>query len=68
MRVLFPLVLPIADDHFADLQLLQWWTEAFVAALVESTQRMPYAIRHLARETLGIAKVRPISSAEQFCC
>ncbi|THH02790.1 hypothetical protein EW026_g172 [Hermanssonia centrifuga] len=39
-------------EYIRHLQLLQWWTEAFVTALTQSTQRMPYGIRHMARETL----------------
>ncbi|KAG6861600.1 hypothetical protein C0995_014507 [Termitomyces sp. Mi166 len=35
-----------------DLQVLQWWTEAFVNAIKQSTKKMPYNMRYLARETL----------------
>lgn len=42
---------------YLDLQRLQWWTEAFVTAIVQSTQRMPYAMRYLARETLVTLRV-----------
>jgi Ras GTPase-activating-like protein IQGAP2/3 len=45
------------DLFLLDLQLLQWWTETFVAALIQSTQRMPYGMRYLARETLHALKV-----------
>lgn len=41
-----------------DLQRLQWWTEAFVAAITQSAQRMPYTMRFMARETLTALRVR----------
>lgn len=40
---------PIYIRH---LQVLQWWTEAFVTAIKQSTKKMPYGMRYLARETL----------------
>jgi len=40
---------PIYIRH---LQVLQWWTEAFVTAIKQSTRKMPYGMRYLARETL----------------
>ncbi|KAF5388019.1 hypothetical protein D9615_000397 [Tricholomella constricta] len=40
---------PIYIRH---LQVLQWWTEAFVSAIKQSTKKMPYGMRYLARETL----------------
>ncbi|KAG6854797.1 hypothetical protein C0991_001224 [Blastosporella zonata] len=40
---------PIYIRH---LQILQWWTEAFVNAIKQSTKKMPYGMRYLARETL----------------
>ncbi|KAG6810418.1 hypothetical protein H0H92_011957 [Tricholoma furcatifolium] len=40
---------PIYIRH---LQVLQWWTEAFVNAIKQSTKKMPYGVRYLARETL----------------
>ena len=48
---------PTGQPYAADLQLLQWWTETFVAALIQSTQRMPYGMRYLARETLHALRV-----------
>uniref|UniRef100_A0A0W0FJV3 Putative ras GTPase-activating protein n=1 Tax=Moniliophthora roreri TaxID=221103 RepID=A0A0W0FJV3_MONRR len=38
------------------LQVLQWWTEAFVTVIVQSTRKMPYSMRYLARETLGYTR------------
>lgn len=35
-----------------DLQTLRWWVEQFVAVITQSTKRMPYGIRYLAREKL----------------
>jgi Ras GTPase-activating-like protein IQGAP2/3 len=49
------LVLKCVDtyyDKFADLQKLQWWTEAFATSIFKSTRKMPYSVRFLARETL----------------
>ncbi|GLB33790.1 putative GTPase-activator protein for Ras-like GTPases [Lyophyllum shimeji] len=40
---------PIYIRH---LQVLQWWSEAFVTAIKQSTRKMPYGMRYLARETL----------------
>jgi Ras GTPase-activating-like protein IQGAP2/3 len=44
----------------ADLQILQWWTEAFVTAITQSTKKMPYGMRFLARETLLFLQVSNI--------
>ncbi|KAF9476454.1 hypothetical protein BDN70DRAFT_951286 [Pholiota conissans] len=38
--------------YIRHLQILQWWTEAFVNAIIQSTKKMPYNMRFLARETL----------------
>ncbi|KAF8897516.1 ras GTPase-activating protein [Infundibulicybe gibba] len=38
--------------YIRHLQVLQWWTEAFVNAITQSTKKMPYCMRYLARETL----------------
>ena len=40
-----------------DLQILQWWTEVFVTAITQSTRKMPYGMRFLARETLLFVRV-----------
>lgn len=40
---------PIYIRH---LQTLRWWVEQFVTLITQSTKRMPYGIRFLARETL----------------
>ncbi|KAF9462631.1 ras GTPase-activating protein [Collybia nuda] len=46
---------PIYIRH---LQVLQLWTEAFVSAITQSTKKMPYVMRYLARETLVYLKER----------
>ncbi|KAF8165362.1 IQ domain-containing protein-containing RasGAP [Crassisporium funariophilum] len=38
--------------YIRHLQVLQWWTEAFINAMIQSTKKMPYSMRYLARETL----------------
>ncbi|EIW76096.1 hypothetical protein CONPUDRAFT_64414 [Coniophora puteana RWD-64-598 SS2] len=40
-------------EYIRHLQKLQWWTEAFATAIMQSTKRMPYSMRFLARETLN---------------
>lgn len=40
------------EQHCPDLQMLQWWSEAFIVAIVQSTRKMPYSMRCIARETL----------------
>jgi Ras GTPase-activating-like protein IQGAP2/3 len=40
-----------------DLQILQWWTETFVTAITQSTPKIPYGMRFLARETLTALRV-----------
>ncbi|KAJ8086612.1 iqgap- protein [Marasmius tenuissimus] len=55
---------PIYIRH---LQVLRWWTEAFVTAIIESTRKMPYSMRYLARETLRAARERfPDASDEAY--
>ncbi|EGN93059.1 hypothetical protein SERLA73DRAFT_98415 [Serpula lacrymans var. lacrymans S7.3] len=39
-------------EYIRHLQKLQWWTEAFVTSILQSTKRMPYGMRFMARETL----------------
>ncbi|KDR83761.1 hypothetical protein GALMADRAFT_236120 [Galerina marginata CBS 339.88] len=38
--------------YIRHLQVLQWWTEAFLNVITQSTKKMPYSMRYLARETL----------------
>lgn len=49
-----------------DLQVLQWWTEAFVTAITQSIRKMPYGIRCLARETLLLLRVCPTILSPRF--
>jgi Ras GTPase-activating-like protein IQGAP2/3 len=49
--------------HGSDLQKLQWWSEAFMVALTQSTRKMPYSLRFIARETLLSLRV---SQAQSF--
>jgi hypothetical protein len=51
---------------FTDLQLLQGYTEAFVATIMQSTKKMPYGMRYLARETLAALRVRRFLCIELF--
>ncbi|KZT24523.1 ras GTPase-activating protein [Neolentinus lepideus HHB14362 ss-1] len=47
---------PTRAEYIRHLQVLQWWVEKFVMAIVQSTKKIPYAIRYLARETLAALK------------
>ncbi|KAJ3515338.1 hypothetical protein NLJ89_g1823 [Agrocybe chaxingu] len=38
--------------YIRHLQVLQWWTEAFLNAIEQSTKKMSYSMRYLAREML----------------
>ncbi|KAF9568918.1 hypothetical protein CPC08DRAFT_790400 [Agrocybe pediades] len=38
--------------YIRHMQVLQWWTEAFINAMIQSTKKMPYSMRYLVRETL----------------
>ncbi|RXW25183.1 hypothetical protein EST38_g699 [Candolleomyces aberdarensis] len=46
---------PIYIRH---LQTLRWWVEQFVAVITQSTKKMPYGIRYLARETLTCLRLK----------
>ena len=50
-----------------DLQLLQWWSENFLTAIVSSTNKIPYGIRYLARETLAALKEKFPHATEEEC-
>ncbi|TFK43549.1 hypothetical protein BDQ12DRAFT_595944 [Crucibulum laeve] len=53
--------------YIRHLQLLQWWTEAFVTAIVKSTRKMPYGMRYLIRETLlALREKFPEASDEDY--
>ena len=51
----------------ADLQVLQWWSERFVTAIVNSTSKVPYGMRYLARETLAALREKfPDATQEEY--
>ncbi|KAJ3757022.1 ras GTPase-activating protein [Lentinula raphanica] len=50
-----PATRPIFIRH---LQALQLWTDRFVTAIIQSTQKMPFSMRYLARETLACVRDR----------
>ena len=51
----------------ADLQVLQWWSESFVTAIVNSTNKIPYGMRYLARETLAALREKfPDATQEEY--
>ncbi|KAF8175380.1 hypothetical protein BJ912DRAFT_988665 [Pholiota molesta] len=53
--------------YIRHLQILQWWTEAFINAIVQSTKKMPYSMRYLARETLlALREKFPGASEEKY--
>lgn len=52
--------------RYTDLQLLQLWTEAFIKVIVQSTKKMPYSMRYLARETLSCLRVCVILSFSAY--
>jgi len=50
-----------------DLQVLQWWSESFVTAIIGSTNRVPYGMRYLARETLAALREKfPHATQEEY--
>ncbi|KAF9259503.1 hypothetical protein L218DRAFT_963533 [Marasmius fiardii PR-910] len=54
-------------EYIRHLQVLQWWTEAFVTAITQSTRKMPYSMRYLACETLKAVRGRfPDASDEAY--
>ncbi|EPQ59223.1 hypothetical protein GLOTRDRAFT_34245 [Gloeophyllum trabeum ATCC 11539] len=58
---------PTRAEYIRHLQVLQWWADAFVSAITQSTKRMPYAMRYLARETLASLKEKfPDESDEVY--
>ncbi|CAA7259744.1 unnamed protein product [Cyclocybe aegerita] len=42
--------------YIRHLQVIQWWTEAFMNAIEQSTKKMSYSMRYLAREMLVILR------------
>ncbi|KAF8974759.1 hypothetical protein BDZ97DRAFT_1911911 [Flammula alnicola] len=52
--------------YIRHLQTLQWWTEAFIKAISQSTRKMPYSMRYLARETLLCLREKFPGCAEEL--
>lgn len=40
-------------EYIRHLQKLQWWSEAFISAILQSAKKVPYGMRFVARETLA---------------
>ncbi|KIK30671.1 hypothetical protein PISMIDRAFT_86433 [Pisolithus microcarpus 441] len=40
-------------EYIRHLQKLQWWSEAFISAILQSAKKVPYGMRFIARETLA---------------
>ncbi|KAI6035361.1 ras GTPase-activating protein [Pisolithus orientalis] len=45
-------------EYIRHLQKLQWWSEAFMSAILQSAKRVPYGMRFIARETLASLRER----------
>ncbi|KAE9410492.1 hypothetical protein BT96DRAFT_953076 [Gymnopus androsaceus JB14] len=58
-----PATRPIFIRH---LQALQLWTDRFVAAITQSTKKMPFSMRYLARETLTFVRERFPDAPEEL--
>lgn len=54
-------------EYIRHLQVLRWWTEAFVTAVIQSTRKMPYGIRYLARETLAAIRSKFPDAPDEAC-
>ncbi|KAH9006764.1 ras GTPase-activating protein [Lactarius hatsudake] len=54
-------------EYIRHLQVLRWWTEAFVTAVMQSTKKMPYGIRYLARETLVAIRNKFPDAPDEAC-
>ncbi|KAH9060882.1 ras GTPase-activating protein [Lactarius vividus] len=54
-------------EYIRHLQVLRWWTEAFITAVMQSTKKMPYGIRYLARETLVAIRNKFPDAPDEAC-
>lgn len=54
-------------EYIRHLQVLRWWTEAFVTAVMQSTKKMPYGIRYVARETLVAIRDKFPDAPDEAC-
>ncbi|ETW84040.1 hypothetical protein HETIRDRAFT_381374 [Heterobasidion irregulare TC 32-1] len=57
----------IRPEYIRHLQVLQWWTEAFLVAVTQSIKKMPYGIRFLAREMLHALQSKFPKATEDTC-
>ncbi|KAH9999926.1 hypothetical protein BJV77DRAFT_1058234 [Russula vinacea] len=61
------LKLSMIQLYVPNLQVLRWWSETFLATIVQSTRKMPYGIRYLARETLVAVRNKFPDAPEEAC-
>ncbi|KAL1747468.1 hypothetical protein HDZ31DRAFT_31879 [Schizophyllum fasciatum] len=54
-------------EYIRHMQVLTWKTEAFVQALRQSTNKMPYSMRYIIRETLAAVRERFPDATDQEC-
>ncbi|KAL1755451.1 hypothetical protein FB107DRAFT_213621 [Schizophyllum commune] len=54
-------------EYIRHLQQLNWKTGAFVKAMLDSTNKMPYSMRYLIRETLAAVRERFPDATDQEC-
>lgn len=57
----------IRPEYIRHLQVLRWWTETFIAAILHTTRKMPYGIRYLARETLAAIRNKFPDVSDEAC-
>lgn len=54
-------------EYIRHLQVLQWWTETFMKVIIQSTRKLPYNIRFLARETLNSLRTHYPDATNEEC-
>ncbi|KAI0005064.1 hypothetical protein BJV74DRAFT_322488 [Russula compacta] len=54
-------------EYIRHLQVLRWWSETFITAILQSTRKMPYGIRYLARETLVALRNKFPDAPDEVC-
>jgi Ras GTPase-activating-like protein IQGAP2/3 len=57
----------IRPEYIRHLQVLRWWTETFIAAILHTTRKMPYGMRYLARETLAAVRNKFSDASDEDC-
>ncbi|KAI0315982.1 hypothetical protein OF83DRAFT_1129415 [Amylostereum chailletii] len=45
-------------EYIRHLQVLRWWTEIFITAITQSTKKIPFSLRYMARETLTALRAK----------